>query len=367
MSGGEVSIHDSLKSPYTWRYGLLSALAGKPAPSNDPDRFVPPTFIRSDDEKQQTLTRLPPLLGLKGHELVVAIQESLSEMLRNVYEHAHATRGDWGFGACVCASYFPGAGRVTVAIVDTGKGIPVNIRRKYGAQYSDAQAIDAALQWSVSGATGDTPFGGTNGAAENAGIGLHQVRTVATRSGGMMAVAAGDGWAESRRFEEIRIATMASSWNGTAVTLTINPARAAEAWEQRNRIQARLDDPKKELVTWGACPETGLAIEIKPTVGSMIEDKDVANRLRKELVIPALKSGQPVGLDLRGASVMTHTFGHALLYEAFRLARDSSRALIFVHARDRQIRDIVRMVARYAHEDAAAGNEPDPAADLQDS
>lgn len=351
--GVKLTVEDSVKSEYSWKYGLLSVLSGRPAPPAGPNaHFFPPTPIRTDQDRQLLLEQVAPLLKLQDGPQRNALRECLSEILRNVAEHADSPRG-----AFVCVSYFPGVDRVSIAVVDTGVGVPTTIRRRH-AELSDAAAVNAALQYGVTGSRSERPFAGSSGTVDNAGLGLYMVRSAATLSGGLFALVSENGFARSDRLDDIETGSPASSWNGTAVAVTFRPSQAPSAWQRRMELMPK-PDRKKELISWGPGPTGCTSIQILPTVGHLAEDKEVAKRVRDEVLLPALRQRTPVCVDLRQTRVVTHTFMHALLYEAIGVAGADVGRLVHVYAKDRQVKDVVRMVSLYADEDAqgAAASE----------
>lgn len=353
--GVRVRVDDSVKSEYTWKFGLLSSLAGRPPPPaiND-SRYLPPTAIRSDEDRQRLLSQVAPILNVTDDAQRNALRECLSEILRNVAEHADSERG-----AFVCASYFPGADRVSIAVVDTGVGVPTTIRRKHGPELSDADALDAALTYGVTGSRAFKPFGGSAGTVDNAGIGLYMVRSAATLSGGVLALVSGRAFARSDRLEDVSLGDATHPWRGTAVAVSFRPSQAQAAWKRRLDLLPKADR-KREVVGWGPGPTGCATIAIRPTVGQLAEDKDSARRVRDELLLPEIRAKRAVCIDLREPRVVTHTFVHALLYEVVGEAGEDSARLIHVYAKERQIKDIVRMVSRYAYDDALGARTEAP-------
>lgn len=133
--GCKFHIGDSLKSPYAWKYGVLAALGGKASTLPSDAWFLPPTIIRSTEEHATFFNnRLSPLLHPLSEKQRDVLLHCLGEMLRNVHEHASSP-----LGAYVCCSHFPKADRISVAIVDTGVGIPTTIRGRYAKDLTDAQ------------------------------------------------------------------------------------------------------------------------------------------------------------------------------------------------------------------------------------
>jgi len=62
-----------------------------------------------------------------------------------------------------------------------------------------------------------------------------------------------------------------------------------------------------------------LNIKIINFVGSFAENKDVAQSLRKEQIIPTLEKGNEVILDFVGIDATTQSFVHALISDVIRI------------------------------------------------
>lgn len=341
--GCTVHVSDGLKSPYAWKYGVLSSLAGRappPAPSND---YLPPTVVRSPQEHEALFDRLAPLLHPLSQVQRGVLLQCLGEMLRNVHEHSSSP-----LGAYVCCSHFPKADRISVAIVDTGVGIPTTIRGRYTSQLSDAQSISLATQWRVSGATATE---------NNAGFGLFVARSTTYDTRGLFTVVSGSGLVRSVREEEdLVLEVPRASWRGTIVALAFTPSQTHAAWTRTNKLlQANISNRKLQPVQWGSPPDGAQRVEIPPTAAGLVEDKEVAKRLRDSVLLPELQAERPVGIDLTKARVITHSFTHALLYKLFILLGEKARRLIHVQAKEPQVKDVVRVVAWYALQERAEG------------
>jgi anti-sigma regulatory factor (Ser/Thr protein kinase) len=104
----------------------------------------------------------------KTPEQAEAIRYVVSELLRNVIEHAEAPEG-----AIVAAQYYAKSNRVSIGIVDTGVGIKKTINRSHPA-WDDKDAIKLALTPGITGTT--SREGGT---IDNAGAGLFFIKSIA--------------------------------------------------------------------------------------------------------------------------------------------------------------------------------------------
>jgi len=156
---------------YLTRMGLFNFLGIPPdmeiEEHEQAGRFVPLTQIRTSDELSLFLKELQPLLHLQPDD-VEPIRYSISELVRNVIEHAASDEG-----AIVCAQYFPNKKMIRIGIVDTGIGIRESISDSYAVP-DDLAAIRLAL---TPGITGTTNRPG--GSEQNAGAGLFFIKTIA--------------------------------------------------------------------------------------------------------------------------------------------------------------------------------------------
>ncbi|OGW71070.1 MAG: hypothetical protein A2047_04310 [Omnitrophica bacterium GWA2_41_15] len=135
---------------------------------HDPSgRFVPLTQIKTSGELTKFLTEIIPLLHLEPQH-AEPIQYIVSELVRNVLEHAYAQSG-----ALVCAQYHAKSNTIRIGIADTGLGIKKTINQSYDA-VNDLEAIKLAL---IPGVTGTTKREG--GSEQNAGAGLFFIKSIA--------------------------------------------------------------------------------------------------------------------------------------------------------------------------------------------
>ncbi len=161
---------------YLQRMGLFQLLGIddiRPITARDPSgRFVPLTVIKTAAEQTRFITDMMPLLHLdKAPEQAEAIRYVVSELLRNVLEHASAANG-----AIVAAQYYPKTNRISIGIVDTGVGIKQTINYSHRA-WTDGEALRLAL---TPGITGTTAREG--GTIDNAGAGLFFIKSIAVNN-----------------------------------------------------------------------------------------------------------------------------------------------------------------------------------------
>jgi len=131
-------------------------------------RFIPLTQIRTSQELTKFITEMIPLLHLEL-EQAKTIGYIISELVRNVLEHANSEQG-----ALICAQYYKKTNSIRIGIADTGTGIKSTINHAYRAE-TDLKAIQLALQPGITGTT--RRQGGTD---QNAGAGLFFIKSIAS-------------------------------------------------------------------------------------------------------------------------------------------------------------------------------------------
>ena len=164
-------------------FGLLGIGDVKEITERDPSgRFVPLTVVKTAAQQSKFITDMMPLLHLdKAPEEAEAIRYVVSELLRNVLEHAASPEG-----AVVAAQYYKKTNRISIGIVDTGVGIKKTINQSHQA-WTDAEAIQLAL---TPGITGTTDREG--GTVDNAGAGLFFIKSIAVNNRDFFMLYSGD-------------------------------------------------------------------------------------------------------------------------------------------------------------------------------
>lgn len=156
---------------YLKRMGLFDYLgidSGVSIEEHEPaGRFIPLTQIKNSQDLTRFLTEMIPLLHLEP-AYVEPIQYTISELVRNVLEHAHSREG-----AIVCAQYHKRGNKIRIGIVDTGIGIRESISDSYSVT-SDIDALKLALTPGITGTTNKL-----GGSEQNAGAGLFFIKTIA--------------------------------------------------------------------------------------------------------------------------------------------------------------------------------------------
>ena len=87
-----------------------------------------------------------PLLHF-DQEKVEPIRYIISELVRNVFEHAGSTEG-----AIVCAQYYKKSNTIRIGVADAGVGIKNTLDRLYNPK-DDIEALSLALTPGITGTT----------------------------------------------------------------------------------------------------------------------------------------------------------------------------------------------------------------------
>lgn len=341
--GGIVDLDDSVKSPYTYRVGFLSALAGKTRLGTTTNRIVPVVAAKKT-EKNDILARVRPVLHLDP-DTTEAVLYCLSELMANVFEHAALDAT-----AYLACSYFPGKDRVTIAVADVGKTIPRDIRDRYEPEHGglgDLAALRVALEPHTSGATADD--------RNNAGLGLYMTRRLAQVTGGKFWVVSAGCHArdEIDPSENARgavlVEPLANAWPGTAVAVTLRP-RTFNYQATMSALRVERSDQYNLKFSRNAVPPHFELIKTKPDVANMAQDKIIAVDVRQK-IIEALRTRPGVAVSLEGIALTTQSYIHALLAEVFQIVGPSAVAdqLVFVGCAP-QVQTVIRLVARYVFE-----------------
>jgi len=90
-----------------------------------------------------------------------------------------------------------------------------------------------------------------------------------------------------------------------------------------------------------------LTIKVIDSVGSFAENKDLAQMIRREKILPALQEKRDVVLDFSGVTSTTQSFIHALISEVIReYGIDVLDQVLFKSCND-NIKNIVSIVTEY--------------------
>ncbi|MCX6554290.1 MAG: hypothetical protein NTZ12_04635 [Candidatus Aminicenantes bacterium] len=216
-------------TPYLQRMGLFNNLSTIPqthiTEHESSGRFIPLTQLKNSNDLTKFITDIVPLLHASPTQ-VRPIQYVISELVRNVIEHAQSP-----IGAIVCAQYFKKSGRISIGVADAGIGIRQSMFYFYPTS-NDLEAIRLALRPGITGTT--SKYGGTE---ENGGAGLFFTKSIAKVGRNHFVIISGNALYKLRHdpllqetvflyadpFQDIH--TKSSDipiWQGTAVGIDIN-------------------------------------------------------------------------------------------------------------------------------------------------
>lgn len=200
-------------------------------------RFLPVTQVAHRDRIAGVIGNISALLHLQDDaESLSAVQYCVSELLRNVLEHAGSPDG-----AFIAAHRYTTKEphRVTIAVADCGIGIAEHLGQVHPeALTGDAAALGLALRPGITGARA-----GLYGTPDNAGAGLFITRCIAKGTGGYFLLASGRAGYRLRRarteettqlyfdaFDDPRrdLWQFSRPWQGTVVSVEIRTERIAD-------------------------------------------------------------------------------------------------------------------------------------------
>jgi hypothetical protein len=90
-------------------------------------------------------------------------------------------------------------------------------------------------------------------------------------------------------------------------------------------------------------------IKLSSFVGSFAENKDIAQSLRKDEIIPALNKKEDVVLDFGGIEATTQSFVHALISDLFRNYDNILDKISFKNCNE-TVKKIIEIVIDYMQE-----------------
>lgn len=93
-----------------------------------------------------------------------------------------------------------------------------------------------------------------------------------------------------------------------------------------------------------------ITITIFETAGAFAENKDVAKKLRLEILLPALEQNQEVVIDFEKVEGATQSFIHALISEAIRVEGAEVLDLLSFKNCNESIKKIITIVTDYMQE-----------------
>ncbi|MCL2038645.1 STAS-like domain-containing protein [Candidatus Saccharibacteria bacterium] len=94
-------------------------------------------------------------------------------------------------------------------------------------------------------------------------------------------------------------------------------------------------------------------IKMHQLIGDFAENKEVAKKLREEIILPSLSEGNEVILDFEGVEGATQSFIHALVSEPIRLLRNDALERLYYKNTNDNVQSIISVVYRYMQESLA--------------
>jgi hypothetical protein len=91
-------------------------------------------------------------------------------------------------------------------------------------------------------------------------------------------------------------------------------------------------------------------IKLFDLTGSFAENKDVAQQIRKEQIIPSLEKGEEVILDFEKIDAATQSFIHALISDLFRFFGNSVLDKVVFKNCSETVQKIIGIVVDYMQE-----------------
>ena len=269
QAGGSVEVDPSLRTPYAYRTGLLSALLDTPIPTNPIRHHASPIRVVEETAKKRAFSHLADGIDVESVGELAAFSKTLSEALNNVFEHAETP-----LGCVVSASRFDGADRVTLAVADRGCTIPGHIRRRHGHDLSDAAALRRAVEPGVTGTAAPGAKRKARVTSTNAGLGLFVMRQIAALTTGRFAVVSGTAGLFGNG-DTVHDIDVLAPWAGTVVCVSYlgrDSDRAVEAVTEAITT-GMADDRKRQPFSFDPLAGDGLRIPVTPTFRGLIEDK----------------------------------------------------------------------------------------------
>ncbi len=213
---------------YLKRMGLFDILnieSGIEITEHEPaGRFIPLKQITNSENLTEFITEVVPLLHLSPIH-TEPIRYILSELMRNVFEHAESK-----IGVIMCAQYYKKSNTIRIGIVDRGVGILKTISALHRAR-TDLEAIKLALTPGITGTT--KRVGGTD---YNAGAGLFFIKSIATVNKDFFVIYSGNSMYKLLKADNKKSIRLHADpfkdkyskgedfpyWQGTAVGIDIN-------------------------------------------------------------------------------------------------------------------------------------------------
>lgn len=91
-------------------------------------------------------------------------------------------------------------------------------------------------------------------------------------------------------------------------------------------------------------------ITMHKEVGSFAENKELAKKIREEIILPMLAKGEKITLDFNKVDGATQSFIHALISEAIREYGELAYENIQYKNTNDDVQEVIRIVYRYMQE-----------------
>lgn len=91
-------------------------------------------------------------------------------------------------------------------------------------------------------------------------------------------------------------------------------------------------------------------IKLKKIVRNFAENKDLAQKLRTEIILPALQDGEDVIIDFKNVDGATQSFIHALISEPIHKYKAIAFEKLLYKNANEDIQEIISIVYRYLQE-----------------
>ncbi len=237
---------------YLQRMGLLNLLGLEKKidikEHESAGRFIPLTQITDNATLSSFIEEMVPLLHLQPDQ-VKPIRYIVSELARNVFEHANSA-----VGAILCAQYYVKSNTIRLGIVDRGVGIKQTMDVAYQTA-GELESIQLALTPGITGTT--RRIGGTE---QNAGAGLFFIKSIAKVNRDFFMIYSGNSMYKLLKTPQrksvrlyadpFRDAHSADSnfpyWQGTVVGVDLNLDSKKEFNDLLNLISATYSKTVKE-------------------------------------------------------------------------------------------------------------------------
>lgn len=85
--------------------------------------------------------------------------------------------------------------------------------------------------------------------------------------------------------------------------------------------------------------------------GAFCENKDIAKKIREEILLPALKEGRAVTFDFSGVTGATQSFIHALVSEALRQYPELVFDRVFYKNTCDDVKEVISIVYTYMQQE----------------